>query len=197
MKGISGPSRRRVATRRRSGRPGTRASAAPLDPPPSSPAAAINRGARRKEHEQARWAQSHKPHPNSTSSKNPIPIAESASTHRDFELHDEVGPRRAGRAHAFAVVVVVWAVGAGSVRRRRGDRIPGWLGRGQGGRRLGRRRGGRRAGRGAAARGRGRRRPDRAVEPVRHGFAPGRGAVGHGGASWRGLGVGTLTRWAK
>lgn len=48
------------------------------------------------------------------------------------------------------------------------------------------------------ARGRGRRGPDRAVEPVRDGFAPGGGAVGHvtggGTASWRGLGVG-LRRW--
>ena len=48
------------------------------------------------------------------------------------------------------------------------------------------------------ARGRGRRGPDRVVEPVRDGFAPGGSAVGHvtggGTASWRGLGVG-LRRW--
>lgn len=45
------------------------------------------------------------------------------------------------------------------------------------------------------ARGRGRRRPDRAVEPVREGFAPGGGAVGHvtggGTADWRGFRSGT------
>lgn len=134
--------------------------------------------------------------PNLTPSKNSISTPESSSTHRHFELSDEVGARRGARALAF----VVWNIGvAWGVGRRDGSRIPPWLGRGQ--RRWWRLRGGRcRGGKGAVAWRRRRRRPDRAVQPIWDGFASGSVAVVHvtggGTAGWRGFRSG-IRRWGS